>query len=138
MAGKLDKAVEARIQKATITWKHASRMIFRGNAFNRKIKVTLWNSLIRSTMIYGLRTRDIPRHMLRKMEIYLFKQIRTMINPNWKIEAWYLEKPTLQRNNAVKDEIAAQQNENHDNADANARQPNDTPKKLQRDAHAEN
>ena len=65
-----------------------------------------------------------------KMEIYMSKQIRTMINPNWKIEAWYLEKPTLQRNNAVKDEIAAQQNENHDNADANARQPNDTPSEL--------
>ena len=128
MAGKLDKAVEARIQKATITWKHASRMIFRGNAFNRKIKVTLWNSLIRSTMIYGLRTRDIPRHMLRKMEIYLFKQIRTMINPNWKTEAWYPEEHTLPRNTAVGDELMAQQNANRDNDDANARQPSDTHK----------
>ena len=26
-----------------------------------------------------------------KMEVYMFKQIRTKINPNWKTEAWYTE-----------------------------------------------
>ena len=97
-------------------------------ALDRKIKIMLLNSLIRCTVIYGMRTRDLPRHMVGKMEIYMFKQIGAMINPNWKTEAWYPEEHTLPRNTAVGDELMAQQNANRDNDDANARQPSDTHK----------
>ena len=41
-------------------------------------------------------------------------------------------KPTLQRTTAVDDAIMAQPNTNHDNDDADARQPNDTPERMQR------
>ena len=64
-------------------------------ALDRKIKIMLLNSLIRCTVIYGMRTRDLPRHMVGKMEIYMFKQIGAMINPNWKTEAWYPGKNQL-------------------------------------------
>ena len=89
MTRKLDKAVEERIQKATNTWKHVGRKIFRNKAFIRKIKIVIMNSLIRRTMIYGLRTRDTPKHLMGDMEVYMHKQIRTTINPNWKTAAWY-------------------------------------------------
>ena len=89
-------------------------------------------------MIYGLHTRDLPRHLMGKMEIYMFKQIRTAINPNWKTEARYPEKPTLPRTTTIDGEIMARQNANNDNADADARQPNDTSMGVQRDAPAKN
>ena len=68
-----------------------SRKIFRIKAFGRKVEIMLWNSLIRGTMIYELHTRELPKHLMRKMEVYMFKQIRRTINPNWKTEAWYQE-----------------------------------------------
>ena len=41
-----------------------SRKIFRNKAFRRKLNILLWGSPIRRTMIYGLRTKGIPRHLL--------------------------------------------------------------------------
>ena len=86
MAGNLNKAGEARIKKANSTWGQVSRRIFRNKNFNRKIKIILWNSLLRSTMTYGLRAKGLPRHLIEKIEIYMYQHIRMMINPQWKIE----------------------------------------------------
>ena len=76
MTRNLDKAADGGIQKATNTWKHVRREIFRNKAFNRKIKIMIWKSLIRSSVIYGLRTRDLPRNPPVEIEIYMFKQIK--------------------------------------------------------------
>ena len=64
MAGHPANAVAERIKKARNTWKQVSREIFRNKAFVRKIKILLWNTLIRSTMIYGVRAKALPRHLL--------------------------------------------------------------------------
>ena len=48
------------------------------------------------------------------------------------------EEPTLQETSAVEDGIAPRQNTNRDNDDTDARHPNDTPKGMQRYAHAAN
>ena len=53
-------------------------------------------------------------------------------------EAWYPGKSTLQKTTAVANGITAQQNANHDNADADAGKPKDTPERLRRNASAAN
>ena len=45
------------------------------------------------------------------------------------------KEPALQDTAAVDDGIMAQQNPNHDNADTDARHPNDTPGGTQGNAH---
>ena len=98
MTGNPNVAVEAGIQNANNTWKHVNRTTFRNMAFNRKIRILLRRSLIRSTMIYGLRAKGLKRHMIGKMGIYMFKHIRTTTNPNWKTEARYPEKTNSAKN----------------------------------------
>ena len=129
MAGNLKKAADARIQKANITWRHVIRKIFRYKAFNRKIRITLWNSLIRSTTICGLHTKDLPRRMLGKWK-YTFPQHTNHDKHEQEDRSMVPGKPNLQKTAAVGDGSMAQQNANHDNDDADAGRPNDTPKRL--------
>ena len=46
------KEVAARIEKAQNAWKIVNIRLLRNKVTNPKIKLILWNSLIRSTMIY--------------------------------------------------------------------------------------
>ena len=92
MTGSHTRAVEVRIKKANRTGKQVNRKIFINMAFSRKIKILLWNSMVRSTMIYGLHTKGLPSHMLEKIEAYMYKHIRTMIDPQWKVDAGYTGK----------------------------------------------
>ena len=52
----------------------------------------MWNSLIRSTMIYGLHTTEMPISQAKRIETFMYKHIRAMMNPGWKEEKWYPEK----------------------------------------------
>ena len=45
--------------------------IFRNRAFNYKIKIMIWNSLIRSPIIYGVHAIDLPRHMVENGNIHV-------------------------------------------------------------------
>ena len=53
--------------------------------------------MIRSTIIYGLHTKELPRNLLRRLETYMYKQIRTMMNPCWVEEAWYPKRQPYQK-----------------------------------------
>ena len=92
MTGNIRKAVEARIKKSQHTWGNVSRRIFRNKVINPRIEISIWNSLIRSTAIYGPHTKGLPRNLVRRLETYMYKQIRTMANPLWKEEARRPEK----------------------------------------------
>ena len=92
MNGSLAKAVAARIAKAQNTWMVGNCKLIRGKVIIPPIKITLWKSLIRSTMIYGMRTKELPRNLLNQLETYIYNHIWTMMNTRWKDEAWYPEK----------------------------------------------
>ena len=91
MTGNLNKAVTRRIAKAQLTWKQIHRKLLRNPAITPKIRLMLWNSLIRSTMIYGLHTTEMPRNQIERIETYMYKYIRTMMNPRWEEKQWYPE-----------------------------------------------
>ena len=82
-------------------------------------------------MIYGLHTKELPRHLLEKIETYMYKQVRPMINPKWEKLTGIQKSPTIQETAAVGDGIMARPNANHDNDDAEARHPNDTSNGMQ-------
>ena len=69
--------------------------LIRNKVINPMIQIMLCNSLIRCTMIYGLHTKELPRNLLNQLETYMYKHIRTMMNPRWKDEAWYPEEKQL-------------------------------------------
>ena len=126
MTRKLDKAVEERIQKATNTWKHVGRKIFRKRAFCRKIRIAIWYSLIRITMIYGLRARDLPQRLMGQWSLH----VQTNMNDDQpELEDRSMvprEKPTLSRTTTIDDEITARQNANNGNAGKDARRGKNT------------
>ena len=89
MTGSLKEAVTQRIAKAHQTWKQIHFKLRRNKAITKKIKLILWNSLIRSTMIYGLHTTEMPESQTKRIESFMYKHIRAMMNPGWKGEKWY-------------------------------------------------
>ena len=95
MRGSLAKEVEARIAKAQNAWGIVDSRLLRNKVTDPRIKIIIWNSLIRSTVIYGLHTKEVPRNIINQLETYMCKHIRTMMNPRWKDEAWYPEKKQL-------------------------------------------
>ena len=95
MGGNLSVAVDARIKKGNQTWKLVSRKISRNKAPVPKIRILLWNSMKSSTTIYGLRTRDLPRHLLDNMDAYMYNHLRMMMNPRCEIDERYPEKEHL-------------------------------------------
>ena len=92
MNGSLIQAVTQRIAKSQHAWKQIHYKLLRKKAIAPRIKRTLWNSLIRSTMIYGLHTTEMPPSQTKRMEAFMYKNIRTMMNPGWKEEKRYPEK----------------------------------------------
>ena len=92
ITGGMGKAVTRRIVKAQHAWGQAYYNLLRNKVVAPKIKLTIWNSLISSTMIYRLRTTEMPRGQLKKIETSTYKHIRTMMNPGWEEEQRYPEK----------------------------------------------
>ena len=86
--GSLTKAVASRIAKAQNAWIVVNIRLLRNKVTNPRIKIMLWNSLIRGTVIYGLQTKELPRNQISQLETYRYKHIRTMMDPRWKYEAW--------------------------------------------------
>jgi len=60
-----------------------AKKIFQNNALNKKIRLLLWNAIIRSTMTYALQTREIYKQDLRKLEQFTSKCIRQIMEPYW-------------------------------------------------------
>ena len=120
MTGNLRKSAGARIAKAQHTWALVSRRILRCKVIHPRIKITIWGSLFRSTIIYGLHTKELPRNLIRRLGTYMYKQIGAMVNPGWEEESWYPGGTALPGNKAIGDGIMAERDENYDNAQADA------------------
>ena len=76
----LKNDVEGGKKKTNRARKQVSRKIFRNKETKPKIRILLWESLIRSTLIYGLHTKDISRQWINKVESYIYKYPRVMVN----------------------------------------------------------
>ena len=68
LGGILAKAVAERIEKAQNAWGIVISRLLRNKASIPRIKIMLWNSIIRSTMIYGLHTKELPRNLINQLE----------------------------------------------------------------------
>ena len=97
MAGSLTKAVAERIAKSQNAWGIVNIRLRRYKVINPRIKILLWNSLIRSAIIYGLHTQDIQKKLLGEMDTYMYRHLRMMPNPRWKQEEWCPSKNILYR-----------------------------------------
>merc|ERR1712112_804244 len=95
MNGSSKQAVKKRIEKAQHTWKQVNYKLLRNKAIAPRIKIILWNSLIRSTMIYGLHTAEIPPSQIKTLRTFMYKNIRAMMNPGLREDKWYPEKRQL-------------------------------------------
>ena len=94
MVGSLNQAVTQRIAKAHHTWKQVHYKILRNKAIAPRIKLIMWNSLIRSAMTYGLHTTEMPLSQTKRMETCTYNHIRAMTNPGWKEENGTRKKAT--------------------------------------------
>ena len=130
MTGSLKQAVTQRIAKAQHTWKQINYKLLRNKAIAPRIKLILWNSLIRSTMIYGLHTTELPPSQTKRMETFMYKNIRAMMNPGWKEEKWYPGKNNYMKTTTTNHRNMDGGNTNNDNAHTNKRQENNTSKTM--------
>ena len=79
--GSTSKAVAERITKAQNTLGIVNYRIPHIEVINTRIEIMIWNSLIRSTIIYGPRAKDLPRNLIGRIETYMYKHIRATMRP---------------------------------------------------------
>ena len=74
-------AVNDRIHKAKQTWVILRNKLFLNEGIKPRIRIQLWNALVRSTQTYALQTKNIEHDQSRrKMEGFSYKCIRQIRN----------------------------------------------------------
>ena len=131
--GNLRKSAGARIAKSHHTWKSVSREICRIKVIKPRVKLTMRNSLIWSTILYGLHAKELPRNLVRRLETYMYKHIRKWWTQDGK-KMPGTRKTDLQEDQTIHDGILVGQYANNDNAQADARHQNNTSQKAQGNA----
>lgn len=68
-------------------WQQLKTKIFLNRGIlKKKTKILLWEALVRSTLTYELQTNLANEQNTRKIEQFMFKNIRQIEEPHWFIQ----------------------------------------------------
>ena len=67
-------AIKHRLQKAKETWRQTKQKLFRNKTIPEKLRIHLWNALVRPTLTYALQTQEIAPAQ-KKQSINLRKNV---------------------------------------------------------------
>jgi len=71
-----------RLNIAKQAW-GSTRKIYLNAAINKKVRIILRNAIIRSTLTYALQTHEQTPREIHKLEQFMFKCIRQIVEPYW-------------------------------------------------------
>jgi len=79
MRGNQHKAIKHRIQKENHTWDITKNKLFKNHKIHEKLRIQLWNALIRPTLTYALQTQSLDRQKENKLNNFAQHCIREII-----------------------------------------------------------
>ena len=71
--------VESRISSSMITWKRM-RVFFKNARCPTRWKLIVYNSIIRSKLLYGLETLELTKPLMSKLEAFQLRGLRKILN----------------------------------------------------------
>jgi len=83
MHGAQTKAVQHRLQKAKQTWGIARKRLSQNRNIPTKLRIQLWNALIRSTLTYALQTQELTAPLENKLNAFTQKCMRQITEKTW-------------------------------------------------------
>ena len=87
------------IHKAKQTWGLLRNKLFLNEGIKTRIRIQLWNALVRSTQTYALQTQNTEQNQCRrKMEGFAYKWIRKIHNKHWYKEDKKLNRDAIYEN----------------------------------------
>jgi len=75
--------IEHRLQKAKETWRQAKQKLFQNKTIPEKLRIQLWNALVRSTLTYALQTQEITPAQKETINKFAQKCMRNIIDITW-------------------------------------------------------
>jgi len=89
-------AIKHRLQKAKETWRQTKQKLFQNKTIPEKLRIQLWNALVRSTLTYALQTQEITPAQKETINKFAQKCMRTIID-----STWYTRKKNNQTSNST-------------------------------------
>merc|ERR1712112_266375 len=83
MKGHQNKAVMHRLTKAKQVWGRTKNKLFKNNSIPEKLRIQLWNAIIRSTLIYALSTQQLNKTQQNKLNQFLQICMRHITQSTW-------------------------------------------------------
>merc|ERR1712112_38482 len=77
MHGKQNHTILHRLKKAKKTWGETKKKLFQNKRIPEKLRIQLWNALIRSTLTYAMQTQE------QKINNFAQKCMRQIIEATW-------------------------------------------------------
>jgi hypothetical protein len=74
----IEEELDSRIRKAAVTWKKL-KPYWRRSIASRRKKIQIWNSMIRSKVIYGLESAELKTSGLEKLNRFQLKGLRQIL-----------------------------------------------------------
>ena len=66
MRGKQNHTIQHRLPKAQKIWGVARKRLFQNKNIPEKLRIQLWNALIRSTLTYAMQTQELTEPQEQK------------------------------------------------------------------------
>ena len=76
-------AIKHRLQKAKETRRQTKRKLFQNKTIPQKLRIQLWNALVRSTLKYALQTQEITHAQKETINRFAQKCMRGIIDNTW-------------------------------------------------------
>jgi len=112
MKGHQNKAVMHRLTKAKQVWGRTKNKLFKNNSIPEKLRIQLWNAIIRSTLIYALSTQQLNKTQQNKLNQFLQTCMRHITQNTWYTIQQKNEKKHTQKKNTPPQEIYTQEQNN--------------------------
>ena len=73
---KQTEAVKNRLQKAQETWRLTKWKLFQNRTLPEKLRIRLWNAIVRSTLTYSLQTQELTPAQQDRINSFAQKCLR--------------------------------------------------------------
>ena len=80
----MDDELNFRLKKATCAYGRLRKKVFENNNLALHTKVSVYNAIVLSSLLYSCETWTLYRHQLRKLENFHMQSLRRIIGVSWK------------------------------------------------------
>ena len=80
---KLDKELQSRMAKASSAFGRLSQRLWKNHNVSLSVKCRVYKAIVISTLLYGIESWTLYKCQVRKLEVYIMRHLRTIMNIKW-------------------------------------------------------